>query len=160
MFGISTIVKLVLVLLIIGSLLAAGWYVTSMREQLAISESNNEKYEKAVLDQQLLIRQIKEDVQSIQKANEELAEVVKNQNKDLNSLQEKFNKRKADGTVRDIGKLAIRRTKSVEKRINNASKKAIRCIELASGAPLTDEEINGKPNSECPSLFSRIVTAQ
>ena len=147
-------------LLIIGSLLAAGWYVTSMREQLAISESNNEKYEKAVLDQQLLIRQIKEDVQSIQKANQELAEVVKNQNKDLNSLQEKFNKRKADGTVRDIGKLAIRRTKSVEKSINNASKKAIRCIELASGAPLTDEEINGKPNSECPSLVSRILAAQ
>ena len=55
MFGISTIIKLVLVLLIIGSLLAAGWYVTSMREQLAISKNNNEKYEKAVLDQQLLI---------------------------------------------------------------------------------------------------------
>ena len=160
MFGISTIIKLVLVLLIIGSLLAAGWYVTSMREQLAISESNNEKYEKAVLDQQLLIRQIKEDVQSIQKANEELAEVVKNQNKDLNSLQEKFNKRKADGTVRDIGKLAVRKPKSVEKIINNASKKAIRCLEIASGAPLTDEEINGKPNSECPSLVSRILAAQ
>tara|TARA_E500000318_G_scaffold76352_1_gene70955 strand:- start:1092 stop:1574 length:483 start_codon:yes stop_codon:yes gene_type:complete len=160
MFGISTIIKLVLVLLIIGSLLAAGWYVTSMREQLAISKNNNEKYEQAVLDQQLLIRQIKEDVQSIQKANEELAEVVKNQNKDLNSLQEKFNKRKADGTVRDIGKLAVRKPKSVEKIINNASKKAIRCLEIASGAPLTDEEINGKPNSECPSLVSRILTTQ
>ena len=160
MFGISTIIKLVLVLLIIGSLLAAAWYVTSMREQLAISKNNNEKYEQAVLDQQLLIRQIKEDVQSIQKANEELAEVVKNQNKDLNSLQEKFNKRKADGTVRDIGKLAVRKPKSVEKIINNASKKAIRCLEIASGAPLTDEEINGKPNSECPSLVSRILTTQ
>ena len=160
MFGISTIVKLVLVLLIIGSLLAAGWYVTSMREQLAISKNNNEKYEKAVIDQQLLIRQIKEDVRSIQKANEELADVVKNQNKDLDSLQKRFNKRKADGTERDIGKSAIRKTKSVEKIINNASKKAIRCIEIASGAPLTEEEVNGKPNSECPSLVSRIIAAQ
>ena len=160
MFGISTIIKLVLVLLIIGSLLAAGWYVTSMREQLAISKNNNEKYEKAVLDQQLLIRQIKEDVQSIQQANKELANVVKNQKKDLTSLQNKFNKRKADGTVRDIGKLAIRRTKSVEKTINNASMKAIRCLELASGAPLTDKEINDKPNSECPSLVARILAAQ
>ena len=55
MFGISTIIKLVLVLLIIGSLLAAGWYLTSMREQLAISKNNNDKYEQAVIDQQILI---------------------------------------------------------------------------------------------------------
>ena len=160
MFGISSTIKLVLVLLIIGSLLAAGWYVTSMREQLAISQNNSEKYEQAVLDQQLLIHQIKEDVQSIQKANDELAKVVKNQNKDLNSLQEKFNKRKTDGTVRDIGKMAVRRPQSVERIINNAAKKAIRCLELASGAPLTKDELNGKPNSECPSLVNRIIAAQ
>ena len=94
MFGISTIIKLLLVLLIIGSLLAAGWYITSMREQLAISQNNNEKYEQAVIDQQILIRQIKQDVQSIQKANKELALVVQGQNKDLNSLQQRFNKSK------------------------------------------------------------------
>mgnify|MGYP003154876763 FL=1 len=160
MFGISTIIKLVLVLLIIGSLLAAGWYVTGMREQLAISKNNNEKLETAVLDQQLLIRQIEQDVQSIQDANLELAQVVKNQKKDLSSLQKKFNKRKPDGKVRDIGKLAIRRTESVEKIINNASKNALRCLELASGAPLTKDELNGKPNSECPSLVARIIAAQ
>ena len=160
MFGISTIIKLLLILLIIGSLLAAGWYVTSMREQLAISQNNNEKYEQAVIDQQILIRQIKQDVQSIQKANKELALVVQGQNKDLNSLQQRFNKVKADGKVRDIGKSAIRKTKSVERIINNASKKAIRCIELASGAPLTEKELNEKPNSECPSLVNRIIATQ
>jgi len=160
MFGISTIIKLLLILLIIGSLLAAGWYVTSMREQLAISKNNTEKYEQAVVDQQILIRQIREDVQSIKKANKDLSLVVRGQNKDLNSLQQRFNKTKADGTVRDIGKSAIRKTKSVERIINNASKKAIRCIELASGAPLTEKELNEKPNSECPSLVNRIIATQ
>ena len=160
MFGISTIIKLVLVLLIIGSLLAAGWYVTGMREQLAISKNNSEKYEKAVIDQQLLIQQIKEDIQVIQRANEELALVVQSQNKDLDLLQKRFNKTKADGTVRDIGKSAIRKTKSVQKIINNASMKAIRCLELASGAPLTEKELNEKPNSECPSLVNRIIATQ
>ena len=160
MFGISTIIKLLLILLIIGSLLAAGWYVTSMREQLAISKNNTEKYEQAVVDQQILIRQIREDVQSIKKANKDLSLVVQGQNKDLNSLQQRFNKTKADGTVRDIGKSAIRKTKSVERIINNASKKAIRCIELASGAPLTEKELNEKPNSECPSLVNRIIATQ
>jgi len=160
MFGISTIIKLLLILLIIGSLLAAGWYVTSMREQLVISKNNTEKYEQAVVDQQILIRQIREDIQIIQKANKDLSLVVQGQNKDLNSLQQRFNKTKADGTVRDIGKSAIRKTKSVERIINNASKKAIRCIELASGAPLTEKELNEKPNSECPSLVNRIIATQ
>lgn len=160
MFGISTIIKLLLILLIIGSLLAAGWYVTGMREQLAISKNNNDKYEQAVIDQQILIRQIREDIQIIQKANKDLSLVVQGQNKDLNSLQQRFNKTKADGTVRDIGKSAIRKTKSVERIINNASKKAIRCIELASGAPLTEKELNEKPNSECPSLVNRIIATQ
>lgn len=160
MFGISTIIKLLLILLIIGSLLAAGWYITSMREQLAISKNNTEKYEQAVVDQQILIRQIREDIQIIQKANKDLSLVVQGQNKDLNSLQQRFNKTKADGTVRDIGKSAIRKTKSVERIINNASKKAIRCIELASGAPLTEKELNEKPNSECPSLVNRIIATQ
>tara|TARA_R110002012_G_scaffold277095_4_gene464237 strand:+ start:6340 stop:6822 length:483 start_codon:yes stop_codon:yes gene_type:complete len=154
MIGIGSSIKLFLILLIIGSLLAAGWYVTGMREQLAISQNNNEKYEQAVFDQQLLIKQIKEDVQSIQEANNELASVVKKQNNDLNSLHKKFEKTKPDGTVRDIGKIAVRRPESIERIINNATKNSLRCLEIASGAPLTEDEKYGKKiNTECPALM-------
>ena len=57
---------------------------------------------------------------------------------------------------RDIGDLAVNRPSSVERVINRASDNALRCVEIAMGAPLTEKEINAiKPseiNSECPSI--------
>ena len=71
--------------------------------------------------------------------------------KDLDELDKRFNKKK-----RDVGKLAIERTKSVERVINKGSKNAKRCVELASGAEHTEEELKATKkseiNPECPSL--------
>ena len=62
----------------------------------------------------------------------------------------------AEAKVRDIGKLAVERSRSVERVINNASDKAMRCVEIAMGSPLTEKEINATKrseiNSECPSI--------
>ena len=53
-------------------------------------------------------------------------------------------------------KLAIERSKSVERVINKGSSEATRCVELASGAERTEEELKATKKSEintmCPSL--------
>ena len=71
--------------------------------------------------------------------------------KDLDELDKRFNKKK-----RDVGKLAIERTESIERIFNNGSNNAVRCIELASGAPHTEEELKATKkseiNPECPAL--------
>jgi hypothetical protein len=50
----------------------------------------------------------------------------------------------------------VNRPESVERVINRASDNALRCVEIAMGAPLTEKEINAvlpsEINSECPSL--------
>ena len=75
---------------------------------------------------------------------------------EFSALDERFNKINGQGEVRDIGKLAVERSRSVERVINNASKKAMRCVEIAMGSPLTEDEINATKkseiNSECPSI--------
>ena len=57
---------------------------------------------------------------------------------------------------RDIGKLAIERTEAIERIINKGSENAKRCVELASGAEHTEEELKAtrksQINPECPSL--------
>ena len=53
----------------------------------------------------------------------------------------------------DIGNLAENKPGLVEKIINKASDSAARCMEIASGSPLTEEELNGTPNRECPSFW-------
>ena len=71
--------------------------------------------------------------------------------KDLDELDKRFNKKK-----RDVGKLAIERSKSVERVINKGSASATRCVELASGAERTEAELKATKKSEintmCPSL--------
>ena len=77
----------------------------------------------------------------------ELVSVLK---KDLEDLDKRFNKKN-----RDVGKLAIAKTKSIERITNGASALATRCIEIASGS-LTEKEINATKkseiNTECPSI--------
>lgn len=148
-------IRLILILVILAALGGAAWYITGLRGQLAVSEAANTQLQDSVIMQQEVIKQIKEDVEKVQKANETISESIKNQNKDLNSLQNRFNVN-ADGSTRDIGKIAITNTNSIERAINRGTINAARCIEIASGAPLTEEERNAKTkqqiNKECPSI--------
>ena len=71
--------------------------------------------------------------------------------KDLDDLDNRFNK---DG--RDFGKIAIEKTGAINRIINKGSDNASRCIEIASGAELTEEERNATKkseiNRECPGI--------
>ena len=75
---------------------------------------------------------------------------------DFADLDKRFNKKN-----RDVGLLAIERTKSIQRITNSASDKANRCIEIASGSPLTEKEINATKkseiNTECPSIQTLIM---
>jgi len=84
-------------------------------------------------------------------SNKKLNVLINTFKKDLQDLDKRFTKKN-----RDIGKLAIERTKSIERIVNGGSKNAARCIELASGAEHTEEELKAtlksQINPECPAL--------
>lgn len=148
--------KLVMVGILVSSLAGAGLYVMKLRSDNAILKANQIKLEEAVSSQQEIIEQQKQDFESIMNANKKLQETKEILSKELANLDDKFNKTNASGKKRDIGDLAVNRPTSVERIINRASDNALRCVEIAMGAPLTEKEINAvKPseiNSECPSL--------
>ena len=148
--------KLVMVGILVSSLAGAGLYVMKLRSDNAILKANQIKLEEAVSSQQEIIEQQKQDYESIMKANKRLQETKEILSQELANLDDKFNKTNASGKKRDIGDLAVNRPSSVEKIINRASDNALRCVEIAMGAELTEKEINAvKPseiNSECPSL--------
>jgi multidrug resistance efflux pump len=131
-------------------------YVKNLKADLATSEANNAKLEQSVNDQKAVIEQQKKDFTAILAANKALEEKNAILNKEFKALDERFNKINGKGEVRDIGKLAEERASSVERVVNNATKKAMRCVEIAMGSPLTEKEINATKksqiNSECPSL--------
>ena len=134
-----------------SAVVGAGVYVMKLRSDNAILKANAVKMESAISEQQELITKQKEDFQEILKANNKMNELVKNLKKDLEDLDKRFNKKN-----RDFGKLAIEKTKVIERIMNKGSVNAQRCIEIASGAPLTEEEQNATKkseiNTECPSI--------
>ncbi|MDB4342989.1 hypothetical protein OAA21_00215 [bacterium] len=143
--------RLFLIGIIITSLLGAGAYVVKLQRDNGILKANAEKLESAVAEQQSLIKNQQEDFKDILEANQKMNELVNVLKKDLTDLDKRFNKKN-----RDVGKLAIQRTESIERITNGASALATRCIEIASGSPLTEAEKNATKkseiNSECPSI--------
>jgi hypothetical protein len=142
--------------ILVSSLAGAGLYVMKLRSDNAILKANQIKLEEAVSSQQEVIEQQKADYETIMSANKKLQDTRDILQNELQNLDDKFNKTNASGKKRDIGDLALNRPSSVERVINRASDNALRCVEIAMGASLTEEEINAvtpsEINSECPSL--------
>jgi len=139
------------VVIIIAGISGAGMYVMKLRSDNAILKANQIKLEEAVSSQKELIAKQEADFKEILAANQKMNELVSALKKDLDDLDKRFNKKN-----RDVGKLAIAKTKSIERITNGASALATRCIEIASGSPLTEKEKNATKkseiNSECPSI--------
>ena len=144
-------IRLFFIGIISAALIGGAAYVMKLRSDNAILKANQIKLESAVAEQQNLIENQKKDFEEILTANKKMNELVSNLKKDLDDLDKRFNKKD-----RDIGKLAIDRTAAIERVINKGSENAKRCIEIASGSPLTEEEKNATKkseiNPECPSI--------
>ena len=147
MFGI----RLFLIGIVATTIAGGGFYVVKLQKDNAILKENVIKMESAIADQKTLIENQKKDFQEILDANKKMNKLVSVLKKDLEDLDKRFNKKN-----RDVGKLAIAKTKSIERITNGASALATRCIEIASGSPLTEAEKNATKkseiNSECPSI--------
>ena len=143
--------RLFLIGIIITSLLGAGAYVLKLQRDNVILKENAVKLESAISEQKQVIENQKKDFAEILEANKKINELVNNLKKDLDDLDKRFNKGE-----RDIGKLALERTGALERIINKGSENAKRCIEIASGSPLTEQEKNATKkseiNPECPSF--------
>ena len=143
--------RMIMIGVMVAGLAGAGAYVFKLRADNATLKANAIKLESAISDQKQLIENQQKDFKEILQANQDMNKLVEVLKKDIDELDKRFNKGK-----RDIGKLAVERSKVIEKIINKGGDNAARCLEIASGAPLTEKEKNAKKkseiNPECPSI--------
>jgi chromosome segregation ATPase len=146
-----TQIKMVMTLIMVMGLAGAGIYVMKLRADNATLKANQVKLETAITEQTKVLEQQKKDFDAIIESNKKLNVLINTFKKDLQDLDKRFTKKN-----RDIGKLSIQRTDSMERIINKGGKNAARCIELASGAEHTEEELKAtlksQINPECPQL--------
>ena len=154
--GIISGIKVGLILLVLAGAGGGFMYVKNLKADLAVSEANNMKLEESVAEQKAVIEQVQADFKKQQEISKKLQEVNSTLAKELKDTEEKFNKVNASGKKRDVGNLAIKKSKIIEKVINKGTANANRCFEIATGSPLTEKEKNAtkksQVNPECPSI--------
>jgi len=144
-------IKMAIAIMLITGIAGAGVYVMKLRADNATLKANQIELERGIESQTKLLEQQKQDFNAIMESNKKLNALVMTFKKDLEDLDKRFNKGK-----RDVGKLAMERTGAIERIINKGADNAARCVELASGAEHTEEELKATKrseiNPECPSL--------
>ena len=138
--------KIGLVLVMMAGAGGGYLYVQKLQKDNATLKSKPINLDSAVEAQQHVIESQAADFKKIRGTLDKLETENAKLKKDKDSLAKRLGKH-------DIGNLAENKPGLVERIINGASKNATRCAEIASGSPLTEEELNGTPNRECPSFW-------
>lgn len=134
------------VYLILGIVLAAVggglyWKYQQMQKDILTLTSNNAILDQAVKDSEAAVNQLREDnarmVTELNTLNEKFSEARKN----VDDLRNRLSRH-------DIGASMVGRPSLTEKALNNASKNAMRCVEILSGSPLTEQELSATKPSE------------
>ncbi len=121
---------------------ASGYfYVQKLRADNQLLKANEIKLTSAVTEQQALIEQQKQEFEQIQSINKDLATKNDALEADKKNLTNKLGRH-------DLGNLAENKPGLVEKVINKATENANRCLEIASGAELTEDELTASKPSE------------
>ena len=139
-------IKIILALVLLAGAGGGYLYVNKLQKDNAILKTNQVKLETAVAESNQVIEQQSKDLKKIRSTLKEIDEQNAKLKADRDALNNRLGKH-------DIGNLAENKPGLVEKIINKASDSAARCMEIASGSPLTEEELNGTPNRECPSFW-------
>ena len=152
-------IKLILIFTLVmggGGYGAYAW-ISKLQKDNQILQVNQSKLEGAVAGQEAAIKKHVADAASIQAANADLVAQRAALEKDRNNLTKKLGRHELDI-------LAASKPGLVVKIINRASKNELRCFELQTGAPHTEEELlaskRSQLNSECPTLANPNYTPE
>jgi len=139
--------------------MAAGFYLYYKDSQATIAGlvAQTAALTIQVEEDKLIIAQAQADSKQQQIINSVINKKFAKSRVQVEELAGKLRKKNnVTGKTRDIGKLAIQKPKLLGKIFTRGTKEAFRCIELASGAKLTADELaaerKSQINSLCPDL--------
>ena len=140
--------KIKLIIMLIAAVGVAGGfaYVYKLKADNAILKANQIQLETAINEQQEVITQQKESYENILTTNKELSAKLEVLQKDNDELTKKFAKY-------DIATWGMENPKAAQKVINKAVRHVNRCIEIASGSSLVEQD---DYNKQCPALIESL----
>lgn len=141
---------------VLFSIISGGYLVIQTQQaQLELAKEVQAKMEGVIEKQGLAMDNMKADIERMGQVQKELSGVISAAEKSTKDLAKKFTE-DAEGRERNLAAMAAEKPSVVEEKINRGTKDALRCNELLTGAPLTDDEKSGKiKNNICPDLLPK-----
>lgn len=154
MFGLSGIGIKIAIFLIVSSLATTGWfYVKNLQGELKLAAEKQARMDDVINAQKQAMDVVQKDLARMQTTQRELNTKIQEAEAANRELENKFN-RTSSGRQRNFAELANKEPAKVEESINRGTKDALRCNELVTGSPLTNDEKAGKVrNTICPGLL-------
>ena len=150
MFILGKIKMLLILTVVIGAVGFGAWkYYQYTQEQIRIYAVNAATAELAQQNAEAAIESIKKDMVEIQAQFTAVSDEFAIAKGRVSKLEEKLSEH-------EIGNLAQKKPKLIEKIIDKGTADVLRCYEILTGSPLTDEEIavtkKSKANTICPDV--------
>lgn len=135
---------------VLGAVGFGAWkYYEYTQEQIRIFATNAAVAEQAQQESQAALEAVQRDLQKVQEQYNQVTSEFQSAQTRVEDLEKKLSEH-------ELGQLAQARPDWVEKIIDKGSADVLRCIEILSGAPLTEDEINAvkksKTNTQCPDI--------
>ena len=150
MFLLGKIKMLLILTVVIGAVGFGAWkYYQYTQEQIRIYAVNAATAELAQQQAELAVESLKRDMVEIQAQFTEVSAKFAVAKGRVDALEGKLSEH-------EIGDLAQKKPKLIEKIIDKGTQDVLRCYEILTGSPLTDEEIavtkKSKANTTCPDV--------
>ena len=150
MFILSNIKKYVILAGVLGAIAFGAWkYYTYTQDQIRIYAQNAAVAEQAAQTNLETLERTQRDLAQVREQFTEVSGKFAVAERRVRSLEDKLARHELDV-------LALSKPKLVEKILDSGTQDVLRCLEIASGAPLTEEEINAtsksKSNQACPDI--------
>lgn len=120
---------------------AGAWYYNDTQERIKVLTENNAKLETAVATNEQALKAQEAAFNSMQAENSRLQKEWQEISDRNRALEDRLSRH-------DIGALGTSKPKLAERVLNGATKNAQRCLEILSGAPLTEAETSATKPSE------------
>ena len=141
-------VKLALAGVVLAGLTSGYFYVQSLRANLETLRENAARMESVITAQKEQNEVLQSSLENIKKLNEDIQTRFRVSEKEVSSLRQQFEA--ANGKMRDLQAIALKKPELVEQKINQGTAYALRCNEIVTGAPLLPGDVE---NNVCPELI-------
>jgi len=126
-------------------------YIKVLRAELEAAAEVQIRMEGVINQQKLVLERQEQDMKKMQEVNREVSDKINNAQKEVADLNRKF-------ANRDLSAIASAKPTETEQKVNRGTKDALRCNEIVTGSPLTEDEKSGKiKNGICAAFIKAII---